>query len=117
MVTSPKEVGPDKDYAGEGQHHIWKTDPPSRKRGRPQKMGLDAKTYWLTDWLTDCKSQCEPGRALRRQLEEYEVGVRRPPVCEDVSPEAEERLLLEDITKQSSADRDWEHYSLCDTDI
>jgi hypothetical protein len=26
--------------------------------------------------------------------------------CEDVSPEAEERSLLEDVTKQSSEDRD-----------
>jgi hypothetical protein len=32
--------------------------------------------------------------------------VRWPPACEDVSPEAEERLLLEDITKQRSEDGD-----------
>jgi hypothetical protein len=32
--------------------------------------------------------------------------VRWPPSCEDVSPEAEERPLLEDVTKQSSEDRD-----------
>jgi hypothetical protein len=30
--------------------------------------------------------------------------------CEDVSPEAEERILLEGLTKQSGEDRDWEHY-------
>jgi hypothetical protein len=32
--------------------------------------------------------------------------MRWPPVCEDVSPEAEERPLLEDVTKQRSEDRD-----------
>jgi hypothetical protein len=32
--------------------------------------------------------------------------VRWPPACEDVSPEAEERPLLEDVTKHSSEDRD-----------
>jgi hypothetical protein len=35
--------------------------------------------------------------------------VRWPPACEDVSSEAEERPLLEDVTKQRSEDRDWEH--------
>jgi hypothetical protein len=29
-----------------------------------------------------------------------------PPACEDVSPEVEERPLLEDVTKQRSEDRD-----------
>jgi hypothetical protein len=32
--------------------------------------------------------------------------VRWPPACEDVSPGARERSLLEDITKQRSEDRD-----------
>jgi hypothetical protein len=32
--------------------------------------------------------------------------VRWPPACEDVSPGAEERPLLEDVTKQRSEDRD-----------
>jgi hypothetical protein len=45
-------------------------------------------------------------RVLRRQLEDYEVGVRWPPACEDVSPEAEERPLLEDVTKQHGEFRD-----------
>jgi hypothetical protein len=37
--------------------------------------------------------------------------VRRvwPPGCEDVSPAAEERPLLEAATKQRSEDSDWEH--------
>jgi hypothetical protein len=26
MVTSPKRLGPEKDYAGEGQQHIQKTE-------------------------------------------------------------------------------------------
>jgi hypothetical protein len=29
-----------------------------------------------------------------------------PPVCKVMSPEAEERPLLEDVTKQRSVDRD-----------
>jgi hypothetical protein len=44
--------------------------------------------------------------------------VRWPPACEDVSPEAEERPLLEDITKQSSAVKTvTENTSLCVTVI
>jgi hypothetical protein len=46
-----------------------------------------------------------------------EVGVKWSPACEDVSQEAEERPLLEDVTKQSSEDRDWEQWSLCDSDL
>jgi hypothetical protein len=55
----------------QGHQHMQKTDPSSRQRGCPQKqdrncqavmkisghepqMGLDTKTYWLTDWLTVC---------------------------------------------------------------
>jgi hypothetical protein len=36
--------------------------------------------------------------------EEWEVVVRWSPACEDVSLRAEERPLLEDVTKQSSED-------------
>jgi hypothetical protein len=43
-----------------------------------------------------------------RESPETAVGVRWPSVCENVSPEEEERPLLEDITKQRSEDRDWE---------
>jgi hypothetical protein len=32
-----------------------------------------------------------------------------PPACEDMSPGAEERPLLEDVTKQRSEARDFEH--------
>jgi hypothetical protein len=32
--------------------------------------------------------------------------VRWPPACEDMSPGAEERAFLEDVTKQRSEDRD-----------
>jgi hypothetical protein len=32
MVTSPKGLGPEKDYAGEGQRHILKTDPPHKNK-------------------------------------------------------------------------------------
>jgi hypothetical protein len=37
MVMSLKGLGPEKDYADEGQQHIKKTDPSSRERGRPKK--------------------------------------------------------------------------------
>jgi hypothetical protein len=50
----------------------------------------------------------EPRRALRRQLEEYEVGVRWWPACEDVITDVEGRPLLEAATKHSS-----ENTSLC----
>jgi hypothetical protein len=36
-ISNPKRLGPKKDYAGECQKHIQKTDPSSRQRGRPQK--------------------------------------------------------------------------------
>jgi hypothetical protein len=43
--------------------------------------------------------------------------VRWPAVCENLSPEAEELPLLEDVTKQHSEVRDREHYSVCDSDL
>jgi hypothetical protein len=46
---------------------------------------------------------------MRRQLEQQEAGVRWPPDCEGVNPGAEERTLLEDVTKQLSEDRDREY--------
>jgi hypothetical protein len=52
---------------------------------------------------------CHCEIVLRQQLEEKEVGVRRPSACKDMSPEAEEHPLLEDITKQSSEDCGGEH--------
>jgi hypothetical protein len=52
------------------------------------------------------KASCHYGTVLRRQLEQEEVSVRWPPACEDVSPAAKERPLLEDVTKQSSEDRE-----------
>jgi hypothetical protein len=36
------------------------------------------------------------------------------PACKDVSPEAKERPPLEDVIKQRSADREWEHEFLCE---
>jgi hypothetical protein len=33
MVSSSKGFGPEKDYAGDDQQHIQKTDPSSRQRG------------------------------------------------------------------------------------
>jgi hypothetical protein len=61
MVTSAKGLGPEKDYAIEGQQHIQKTDLSSRQRrspteqdrdcqrviisGHEPQMGIDTKTY------------------------------------------------------------------------
>jgi hypothetical protein len=45
----------------------------------------------------------------KTELEEWEVVVRWPPACEDVSPGTEEPPLLEDVTQQRSEDRGWEH--------
>jgi hypothetical protein len=44
-----------------------------------------------------------------REVKEQEVGVRWLPVCEKMSPEAEERSLLEDVTQQCSKDHHWKH--------
>jgi hypothetical protein len=38
MVTCPKGLRPEKDYASEGQQHIHKTDPPLVREGAPQKQ-------------------------------------------------------------------------------
>jgi hypothetical protein len=37
LKSETVKYGHDKDYAGEGQQHIQKTDPSSRQRGRPTK--------------------------------------------------------------------------------
>jgi hypothetical protein len=42
--------------------------------------------------------------ALGWQLKEYEVGVRWPPACKDVSPRRELRPLLEGVTKIVTGD-------------
>jgi hypothetical protein len=65
MVTRPKGLGPKKDYAGKGQQHIQKTDPPSRQRERLTSTSLQLSESnkdlvlsprWVlcskTDWLT-----------------------------------------------------------------
>jgi hypothetical protein len=51
------------------------------------------------------------------QLEELVVDMRWLPTCENVSPEAGQWALLEDITKHSSEDCDREHLSLCMRDL
>jgi hypothetical protein len=56
-------------------------------------------------------------RVLRRQSEELEVRVRWTSACEDASPGAEDRSPLEDATKQHSKHHDWEHQSVCDSDL
>jgi hypothetical protein len=59
------------------------------------------------------RTSCHYGRVLRLQLEEEEVGVRWLPACEDVSPVAEERPLLEAATKQRLVKTVTENTSLC----
>jgi hypothetical protein len=75
-------------------------------------MRLDTKTYWLTD----SQSQCDFDFDFTRQSwdsSQKEVGVRWPPACEDVSPGAEDRRLLADVSKQRSEDSD----CLCDSGL
>jgi hypothetical protein len=43
MVTSPMGLRPKKDYAGECQQHIQKSDTSSRQRGRPQNRAVIVK--------------------------------------------------------------------------
>jgi hypothetical protein len=50
-----------------------------------------------------------PLRDSPEMAEEEEVSVRCLPACEEMSLGAEERPLLEDVTKQSSENRDREH--------
>jgi hypothetical protein len=45
-------------------------------------------------------TSCHYGTVLGRQLEEYEVDVRRSPACENFSPSAEKRSLMEDAIRQ-----------------
>jgi hypothetical protein len=44
-------------------------------------------------------------RVLRQKLEKQEVGMKRPPVCADMSPRAEEHPLMEDAITQCSGDQ------------
>jgi hypothetical protein len=69
VVASTKGFGPEKDCTGKGQQHIHKTDPSSRQRERPTKtrnnyqgvinLGLDTKTYLLTDLQSQCDFDLE----------------------------------------------------------
>jgi hypothetical protein len=43
MVTSPKELGPEKDYAGDGQQHIQKTPVLSSERVLHKKKTVTVK--------------------------------------------------------------------------
>jgi hypothetical protein len=64
MVTNAKGLRPEKDYAGGGQQHIKRQTRPLAREGAPQKqdcncqrviyMGLDTKTYWLTNRQSQC---------------------------------------------------------------
>jgi hypothetical protein len=71
MVARPKGLGPEKDCTDKGQQHVQMTGASSRQRGRLTKnktvtfkqqqisghepeMGLDTKTYWLTDRQSQC---------------------------------------------------------------
>jgi hypothetical protein len=60
-----------------------------------------------------CAVRIEEWLRLRESLEIavtiVGVSVKWATDCEDVSPAAEERPLLEAVTKQRSQDSDWEH--------
>jgi hypothetical protein len=69
MVASPNGLGPDNDWAGEGQYQLQTTDPSSRQRERPtstnpqlsdsnQDLVISPKRvlYSKTDWPTDRRS-------------------------------------------------------------
>jgi hypothetical protein len=89
-------------------------------------MGLKgvphAKTYWLTDWLTvsrkvtltltmrkprECLQACSLLRAAAGSWGLEQFG----------NPEGSECPPLETLTKQRSEDSDWEHKSVCDSDL
>jgi hypothetical protein len=52
------------------------------------------------------RTGCYYNKVLRWLLEESEMGVRWPPAWENVSPEAEECPLLENVMKQCREDHD-----------
>jgi hypothetical protein len=41
-------------------------------------MGVDTKTYWLTDWLTDRQSQCDSDFDMNCQFSRRSVVVQLP---------------------------------------
>jgi hypothetical protein len=43
MVTSPKGLGPEKDYAGEGQQHIKRQTHPLVREGAPENKPVTVK--------------------------------------------------------------------------
>jgi hypothetical protein len=109
-------------------------DPSSRQSGRPtstkpklsdsNKNRVLSPRWGLTPRLTNRLTVgCNVTLILIStcgSLEKFalsEAGVRWPPACEEVSPQAEQRPLLENFTKQSSKDRVWEHKSFCDSDL
>jgi hypothetical protein len=70
-----------------------------------EELGLDTKTYWLTDWLTDWPSVAMwlwlwLERLLSRQLGEYKLVARQSPASKDVNAEAEEATALETATRR-----------------
>jgi hypothetical protein len=69
MATSPMEVGPENDCAGEAQQELQTTDPVSRQRGRPKPTNpqlsdknkdLVVSPRWVlyskTDWPAERRS-------------------------------------------------------------
>jgi hypothetical protein len=64
-------------------------------------------------WMLAIGSQSSPGASNWSQQSQYEVSVRRSPPCKDLSREAEERPLLEAVTKH----RNWEHKFMFDSDL
>jgi hypothetical protein len=85
-------------------------------------MGLDTKTYWMTDRQSQCdfdsdfdKDQLPSAVSQSRERERERVLRQSVESCcscgggQFGNPEEGERSLLEAATKQRSEDHDWEH--------
>jgi hypothetical protein len=104
MVTSPKGLGPKKDYAGECQQHIQKTDPSFRHRGRPQKQGRNCQRLInIWSWAPDgCFIPRQTGRLtagrnirLRLRLAESSVRASMKPVHSQLSKDLSKLVICE----------------------
>jgi hypothetical protein len=85
MVASPKGLGPEKDCAGKASNICKRQARPLVREGAPQKqdrncqalkkisghepqMGLDTKTYWLTDRQSQCDFDFDLIQAVSSQF-------------------------------------------------
>jgi hypothetical protein len=71
MISSTKDLRPEKDCAGKDQKHIQKTDPSSSQRGRPQKKKKKTVTVKT---IINIWSQAQYGCFIPRQTGRLIVG-------------------------------------------